>query len=719
MYLSTEIGAAARTHFTTPVVFASSPVLALQNGNGDSQLQRWSSLIGIVTAIVGNILISFALNIQRYAHIRLHEKDLRQRETLRNISKQSYDGYGTTGTNRNHFADEECEADEEAPLRQSFQSGGSQSSSSTDGDERNHRSTYLKSPYWWGGIILMTVGEAGNFLAYGFAPASIVSPLGVVALISNCIIAPIMLKEKFRMRDFWGVLVAVGGAVTVVLSAKQQERKLGPHEIWGAITTLEFEIYMAITISLIVVLMWASPRYGNKTILVDLGLVGLFGGYTALSTKGVASMLSSTLWRALTTPVTYALVLVLGGTAVMQIRYVNRALQRFDSTQVIPVQFVLFTISVIVGSAILYRDFEKVAAENAVKFIGGCLLTFFGVWLITSGRSRHDYEDEEAEVDVGQGQEQVGLQDQEILPDEFSHQNNNHKQSSSLGPSTNGLIHTGDATLDGESLKDSRRSSHVSFALSLSRPQTPQRVPSAPQQSLFHLMTSSTSDERPASEDVPLLRNPWAESTESLLRIPRHPGLPASTSSPLLPSEAHVSSSDVTKPPNTRSTTQTELHTHPSQQQGPSPPQLERPTTPVTRHSISRMLPGPLLSPLSGGLSVVVADSLRRGVDSPIIRSSRRALRKSKSGSNRLIQTIDGTAEDYDANSPSKDGEASEQVSKSLGAETSTLSQRLRARSLSNTLGELLRGKRSQPNNDNDEEGGGNGGDDVGGPSGS
>jgi hypothetical protein len=277
MYISTEVGAAARTHFITPAVPVSSPVPILQNGHGDSQLQRWSSLIGIITAIVGNILISFALNIQRYAHIRLHERDIRQREARRNASKQAYDGYGTAGTNGDHFTNEECEADEEAPLRQSFHSGESQSSTSTDGDKGHNRSTYLKSPYWWGGIILMTVGEAGNFLAYGFAPASIVSPLGVVALISNCIIAPIMLKEKFRMRDFWGVLVAVGGAVTVVLSAKQQERKFGPHEIWGAITTLEFEIYMAITIFLIMVLMWASPRYGNKTILVDLGLVGLFG----------------------------------------------------------------------------------------------------------------------------------------------------------------------------------------------------------------------------------------------------------------------------------------------------------------------------------------------------------------------------------------------------------------------------------------------------------
>ena len=185
--------------------------------------------------------------------------------------KNAKGGYGTVETNGHHEdgENEEDGGEEDDPLRQSFQSTDSQSTTCS-----KHESSYLQSPYWWGGIVLMTVGEAGKFLAYGFAPASIVSPLGVVALISNCVIAPIMLKERFRLRDFWGVVIAVTGAVTVVLSAKNQEKKLGPHEILGAITTMAFEIYMGITIVLIGVLMWASPRYGNKTILIDLGLVG-------------------------------------------------------------------------------------------------------------------------------------------------------------------------------------------------------------------------------------------------------------------------------------------------------------------------------------------------------------------------------------------------------------------------------------------------------------
>ncbi|KAF2750352.1 DUF803-domain-containing protein [Sporormia fimetaria CBS 119925] len=384
--------------------------------------ENWSSLIGIITAIVGNVLISFALNMQRYAHIRL-EREWRQKERGRRLLKRrsASDGVGTVGYSEESLGDTSSKfhrprhadyRDEDggtapmedqpllsAPNQTRSQSGLSfGSSNAEEAQEAYKQKSYLRSPWWWAGIILMTVGEAGNFLAYGFAPASIVSPLGVVALISNCIIAPFMLKESFRARDGFGVLVAVGGAVTVVLSASDNNPKLGPEDIWGLITTWEFETYLGITIAVIIALMVASNRFGEKSILIDLGLVGLFGGYTALSTKGVASMLSYTLWRAITFPVTYLLVAILAFTAVMQIKYINRALQRFDATQVIPVQFVLFTLSVILGSAVLYRDFERTSSADAGKFVGGCALTFTGVWLITSGRPRRgDKEDEDRE----------------------------------------------------------------------------------------------------------------------------------------------------------------------------------------------------------------------------------------------------------------------------------------------------------------------------------
>ena len=274
--------------------------------DASAKLREWSSLIGIITAIIGNVLISFALNIQRYAHIRLgrEQEENNERWSLGHTSAE----HKNYGTQQSQIAEQRAQANLNAPLhcgKPARKSNGSGETSyhGPDGEESLHsesssdstikqsekpshqgaRKSYLKSPYWWVGIILMTCGEAGNFIAYGFAPASIVSPLGVVALVSNCIIAPMLLKERFRQRDFWGVAIAIGGAVTIVLSAKNSETKMGPDDVWEAITRWEFETYLGITAALMVILMWASGRYGEKTILIDLGLVGLFGTNSRIS----------------------------------------------------------------------------------------------------------------------------------------------------------------------------------------------------------------------------------------------------------------------------------------------------------------------------------------------------------------------------------------------------------------------------------------------------
>ena len=158
----------------TPQTSSSSPSLGTQ---------EWNALIGIVTAIIGNILISFALNLQRYAHIRLNRDKLRSRKSWSDGNGKAsleHQGYGT----QSRIAEERAElnrkasafdgqtpsgyADETVPLRGSRHSTSSSSSireRSTAGDDAEQNKSYLRSPYWWAGILLMTTGEAGNFLA--------------------------------------------------------------------------------------------------------------------------------------------------------------------------------------------------------------------------------------------------------------------------------------------------------------------------------------------------------------------------------------------------------------------------------------------------------------------------------------------------------------------------------------------------------------------------
>ena len=80
--------------------------------------------------------------------------------------------------------------------------------------------------------------------------------------------------------------------------------------------------------------------------------------------------------------ITYPVIVVLVATGIGQIRYLNRALKRFDSKVVIPINFVLFTLSAIIGSAILYGDFKKAKFHRMLTFLYGCAATFLGVFII-------------------------------------------------------------------------------------------------------------------------------------------------------------------------------------------------------------------------------------------------------------------------------------------------------------------------------------------------
>ena len=672
----------------------------------------WSSIIGIVTAIVGNILISFALNTQRYAHVRL-EREYNEKRGV-SLKKQSSDdspSYGTTDRPRgaeeqsreNAKGDSDGDEEEDASrhLQDSFRSDDTIKPGEKDDDGDDGREPYIKSPIWWAGIIMMTVGETGNFLAYGFAPASIVSPLGVVALISNCLIAPFMLKEKFRQRDFWGVLVAVAGAVTVVLSAKQSEPRLDPDHLWDTyVNRWEFLVYVIITVLFIVGLMIASPRYGQRTILIDLGLVGLYGGYTALSTKGVASLLSTELWKAFAFPIFYVLVLILVASAIMQIRYLNKALQNFNSTQVIPTQFVMFTLSVIIGSAVLYRDFESTTVDRAIKFVAGCLLTFFGVYLITSGRPSADDGEKDGYAHQDEttrliNEEEEPVDERTPLNIDTSRRPSRPKDTTHPTPSDSSLLHT--------------------------PPRSPHHRPSE---------TPSIAV-TPASASSPSV-NPWASSTEQLPTTEQRPQTPMNRSVSDLTGTPFYTPA-TSRPGQIRSRTSiADPQTPTRASRTASPPKPDRAALLAAegdggstlrrsaRDSIHRFIPGPLLPPLSSSLSGIVADSLRRGEGSPLsvrqrlrrnrLRSGTMARRRSlapgdeEAGLGRSLtrQSLQpGLAADSPANVSAPDvadvveGEGGEEQKKS------------RLRSMSETFGSFLGGKGRGKRREEADRGGG------------
>jgi hypothetical protein len=78
---------------------------------------------------------------------------------------------------------------------------------------------------------------------------------------------------------------------------------------------------------------------------------------------------------------------------------------KFDSKVVIPSQFVLFNLSAIVGSAVLYGDFRKATLHQMVTFLYGCGATFAGVIVLTTGPTGEKGDD--LAVDSGRGERVV------------------------------------------------------------------------------------------------------------------------------------------------------------------------------------------------------------------------------------------------------------------------------------------------------------------------
>ncbi|KIJ70251.1 hypothetical protein HYDPIDRAFT_77939 [Hydnomerulius pinastri MD-312] len=274
-----------------------------------------------------------------------------------------------------------------------------------DWPEDGNESDYLRSKLWWLGFILMNVGETGNFISYAFAPASVVAPLGTFALVANCFFAPLMLKERFRPRDLFGILLAIIGATTVVLSTPSSDGApptLTPEALIRAITQRSFIIFSIVYLVSAVILAGLSEgSIGRRIVVVDVGLCAIFGGFTVLATKAISTLLTKEWAQMFAEWITYPVLAVLLVTGVLQIRYLNRALKRFDSKIVIPTQFVFFTLSAVIGSAVLYGDFRRATFHQMVTFLYGCGATFAGVFVIAwipSGEKR----------DVGQDDEERG-----------------------------------------------------------------------------------------------------------------------------------------------------------------------------------------------------------------------------------------------------------------------------------------------------------------------
>ncbi|KAB2600729.1 magnesium transporter NIPA2-like [Pyrus ussuriensis x Pyrus communis] len=221
---------------------------------------------------------------------------------------------------------------------------------------------YLLEPLWWAGMITMIVGEVANFVAYVYAPAVLVTPLGALSIIVSAVLAHFLLKEPITKMGIVGCVTCIVGSVVIVIHAPQEHSLNSVEEIWVLATQTAFLIYVAVTISLVLVLvLHFEPRYGQTNILVYLGICSLMGSLTVVSIKAIGIAIKLTL---------------------------EGALDTFNAAIVAPVYYVMFTTLTIIASVIMFKDWSGQNVSSIASEICGFITVLSGTIILHATRDQ-------------------------------------------------------------------------------------------------------------------------------------------------------------------------------------------------------------------------------------------------------------------------------------------------------------------------------------------
>ncbi|XP_022148934.1 probable magnesium transporter NIPA3 isoform X2 [Momordica charantia] len=234
-------------------------------------------------------------------------------------------------------------------------------------------------------MITMIVGEAANFIAYAFAPAVLVTPLGALSIIVSAVLAHFILKERLHKLGILGCVMCIAGSVIIVIHAPMELPITSVQEIWNMAMQPAFLLYVGSVIVLVFILsIHFAPRCGHTNVLVFTGICSLMGSLSVMSVKALGTSLKLTFEgkNQLIFPETWFFMLVVVTCVIIQMNYLNKALDTFNTAIVSPIYYVMFTTLTILASVIMFKDWEGQSGGMIISEICGFVVVLSGTILL-------------------------------------------------------------------------------------------------------------------------------------------------------------------------------------------------------------------------------------------------------------------------------------------------------------------------------------------------
>lgn len=249
---------------------------------------------------------------------------------------------------------------------------------------------YLKQWLWWTGLITMGIGEAANLLAYAFAPAALVTPLGALSVLVSTVLSSKFLQENLNFIGKIGCFLCILGSVIFVIHSPKAEEVTTFTDLIDKLFDNLFVCYV-ITIFMMsfFIKMVFIPKFGSTNIFVYLLLCSAIGSLTVVFCKAVALGVKETIVRDCNNFTNYIFWLLLFSAVaciMIQMNYLNKSLDIFNTSVVTPVYYVLFTLLVILASGILFKEWDNMKANDILGCICGFLVVMTAVFMLNAFR---------------------------------------------------------------------------------------------------------------------------------------------------------------------------------------------------------------------------------------------------------------------------------------------------------------------------------------------
>ncbi|XP_067588492.1 magnesium transporter NIPA4 isoform X1 [Pseudorca crassidens] len=244
---------------------------------------------------------------------------------------------------------------------------------------------YLKDAMWWAGFLTMAAGEVANFGAYAFAPATVVTPLGVLSILISTILSSYFLGESLNLLGKLGCVICVAGSTVMVIHAPEEEKITTIVEMAAKMKDTGYIVFaVLLLVSCLILIFVIAPRYGQRNVLIYIVICSVIGAFSVTAVKGLGITIKN-FFQGLPVvrhPLPYILSLVLALSLSTQVNFLNKALDIFNTSLVFPIYYVFFTSMVVTSSVVLFKEWHSMSAVDIVGTLSGFVTIILGVFTL-------------------------------------------------------------------------------------------------------------------------------------------------------------------------------------------------------------------------------------------------------------------------------------------------------------------------------------------------